>query len=304
MLVEEVAIPGVGLGMGLLRRPDVNVRLRGGVVALHGASRSERSQPLFDHLAETLVPLGYAVLSYDRRAKVTGSDVPLADQATDVRAALTMLTSHLDVPVGLFAFSQGAWAACVAAAMDIGKPERSLVSFLALLGCSGVSPAAQMRFFTDELLRRSGYDGEVRAWARELRLGLEDTFRGLVDPAVTSTALAVASAETWFELTYLPPQMPAPGESWDDMDFDPAAYIARVTCPTLLIYGADEECVPARDSETVWRSNGRRDLTVVYLPRCGHFPVVDGAGQPEPDGPASLSPDYTAALSAWFTAQR
>jgi len=301
VLVEDLAIPGVGLG--LLRRPDVNVLLRGGVVALHGASRSERSQPLFDHLAQTLVPLGYAVLSYDRRAKVNRSDVPLADQAADAREALAMLTTHLDAPVGLFAFSQGAWAACVAAAMDTGPPERSLVSFLALLGCSGVSPAAQMQFFTDELLRRSGYDAEARAQARRLRLGVEETFRGRVDPAVTSAALATACEEPWFDLTYLPPQMPPPDEAWDDMDFDPAADIGRVTCPTLLIYGADEECVPAHESELVWRSTGHRDLTVAYVPRCGHFPVVDGAGQPEPNDPTSLSADYTAALTAWFTPQ-
>ena len=302
MLVDDLAIPRVGLG--LLRLPDVRVRLRGGIVALHGASRSERSQPLFDHLAQTLVPLGYAVLSYDRRVKVNGADVPLTDQVADAREALAMLTAHLDVPVGLFAFSQGAWAACSAAAIDSGASERSLVSFLALLGCSGVSPAAQMQFFTDELLRRSGYDPEVRAQARELRLGLEETFRGKVDPAVTSAALAIASEEPWFDLAYLPSRMPPLEEGWEDMDFDPAAAIGRVTCPTLLLYGADEECVPAPESEAVWRSNGHRDLTVVYLPRCGHLPVVDGAGQPEPNDPASLSPDYTAALTAWFTPQR
>ena len=77
-MTEELAIPG--LGAGLLHRPDTSVRLRGGVVGLHGASHGERSQPLFDHLAETLVPLGYAVLSFDRRSSVNGSDVPLADQ--------------------------------------------------------------------------------------------------------------------------------------------------------------------------------------------------------------------------------
>lgn len=300
--MEEVAVAGVGVG--LLRLPDDGVRVRGGVVALHGASRSERSQPIFDHLAQTLVPLGYAVLSYDRRSSVNGSDVPLADQAADARAALATLATRLDAPVGLFAFSQGAWAACVAAAADSDPGQRSLVSFSALLGCSGVSPASQMRFFTDELLRRAGYDEEVRTHAHALRVSLEGSFRGAVDPAVTSAALIAASEEPWFELAYLPSQMPPSEVSWDDMDFDPSAAIAAVTCPTLLIYGADEECVPAPESEAVWRSNGQRDLTVVYLPRCGHFPVIDGAGQPEPDDPAAYSPDYTAALTTWFASRR
>lgn len=298
MVMEELTVPG--LGVGLLALPDAGVRLRGGIVALHGASRPERSQPLFAHLADTVAPLGYAVLSYDRRAKVNDSDVPLLDQAADARRALAALTSHLESPVGLYGFSQGAWAACVAAAIDAEPSAPALVSFLVLLGCSGVSPAEQMRYFTDEQLRRSGYDATARARAHELRLGLEETFRGAVDPAVTSAALTAAAREPWFELTYLPPDMPPPEVSWDDMDYDPAAEIARITCPTLLIYGADEECVPAPESEAVWRAAGERDLTVVHLPGCGHLPVVDGQGRPEPDDPASYSPDYTAALATWF----
>jgi uncharacterized protein len=298
VVTEELAIPGVGAG--LLRRPDAGVPLLGGIVGLHGASGPERRQPLFDHLAETVVPLGYAVLTYDRRASVDGSDVPLDDQSADAREALTALTNRLGARVGLFAFSQGAWAACVAAGIDAAPSEPALVSFLILLGCSGVSPAAQMRFYTDELLRRSGYDAQVRARAHELRVGFEQTVRRVVDPAVTSAALVAARDEPWFELTYLPPEMPA-GSSWDDMDFDPAVHIARVTCPTLLIYGEDEECVPAPDSEAVWRSHGDRDLTVVYLPRCGHFPVVDGAGGPEPTDTTSFSPAYTDALATWLT---
>jgi len=296
--VEELGIPGVGVA--LLRTPGSDVPLRGGVVALHGASRPERSQPLFEHLGETLTPLGYAVLSYDRRASVNDSDVPLADQSADARAALRALRTHLDSRVGLFGFSQGAWAACVAAATDAESPGPALVSFLALLGCSGVSPAVQMQFYTDELLRRSGYDTDVRERARQLRLGLEDVFRG-AESGLTPAALAAATGEPWFGLTYLPTEMPPPGYTWDDMDFDPAPQIARVTCPTLLLYGADEECVPAPQSEAVWRAQGARDLTVVHLPRCGHFPVVDGAGRPEPSDTAAYSPDYTDALTAWFS---
>jgi uncharacterized protein len=293
VLVDELEIPGVGTG--LLRRPERDVPLEGGMVALHGASRPERSQPLFDHLAEVATSVGYAVLSYDRRPSVGGSDVPLADQSDDARAALAILRMQLETPVGLFAFSQGAWAACVAAG---DAPDE--VDFLMLLGCSGVSPAVQMRFFTDELLRRAGYGAEVRGRALELRLGLENMLRG-GGPGVTSASLAAAKEEPWFSLTYLPTEAPAPGDDWEDMDFDPTSHIARVTCPTLLIYGADEECVPADPSEAVWRSNGDRDLTVVRLPGCGHFPVVGGAGGPEPTSVDSFSADYTSALVSWLS---
>src|SRR4051794_5012142 len=244
MRVEEVSIPGIGTG--LLRQPDTHVSLRAALVALHGASRPQRSQPLFDHLAEVLTPLGCAVLTYDRRASRAGNDVPLTDQSADARTALRMLSGHLRVRVGLYAFSQGAWAASVAASLN-QDGEQCLVSFLALLGCSGVSPAVQMRYFTDENLRRSGYAADVRAKARELRIGLENAFRGRADRRDISAMLAAASQEPWFRLTYLPSEMPPQGVTWDDMDFDPAAVIARVRCPTLLIYGADEECVPAAE---------------------------------------------------------
>jgi uncharacterized protein len=270
------------------------------VVALHGASLPQRSQPLFDHLAQTLTPLGFAVLSYDRRPSVNESDVPLAAQSADARVALAVLSSELGTRAGLYGFSQGAWAACLAAAADDTSSGPPLVSFLALLGCSGVSPAAQMRYFTDEQLRRAGYDAQVRARSLELRAAMEQTFRGEADPAATSAALRAASGEPWFELAYLPSEMPPADQTWDDMDLDPAVSIARVTCPTLLLYGADEECVPAAESEAVWRAFGVRELTVAQLPGCGHLPVVAGCGRSEPHDPDDLSRDYTEALRSWF----
>lgn len=83
---------------------------------------------------------GKRALRYDRRPHVEG-DVPLALQASDAIAAAGVLRERFgDVPVGLWGFSQGAWAAPLAAAL---YPDQ--VSFLALVSGSGVSPAAQMR---------------------------------------------------------------------------------------------------------------------------------------------------------------
>ena len=85
------------------------------------------------------------------------------------------------------------------------------------------------------------------------------------------------------------------------MDFEPSGDIARVTCPTLLIYGAEEECVPAPESEAVWRAVGKRDLTVVYLPGCGHFPVVEGCGRPSRMIHPTSAPTTLLRLTSWFT---
>ena len=99
MVTIDVELPGIA-GPGLLREPRGDRPPRGGVVALHGASRGEREQPLFDHLARTLVPLGYAVLSYDRRPRVAGADVPLTEQSDDARSAAAFLERRLDDEVG------------------------------------------------------------------------------------------------------------------------------------------------------------------------------------------------------------
>jgi hypothetical protein len=270
------------------------------VVALHGAALPQREQPLFEHLARVLTPLGHAVLTYERRGSESG-DTPLGVQADDALAAVSALRAEIDSPVGVFGFSQGAWAAALAASRS------DEVAFLALVGCCGVSPAVQMRFYTDELLRRAGYGIEDRDRLRALRLALEDVIRGDGDRQRAGELLAAAVAEPWFPLAYLSAELPAPDERWHDMDYDPEPTFASVTCPTLLIYGADEECVPAEASKQAWRraarTASRSDLTIVDLPACGHFPAAAEASADLAFPVADISADYTAALERWFVAR-
>jgi pimeloyl-ACP methyl ester carboxylesterase len=297
MRTSEIAIPTLA-GPGLLVLPDDDVPVRGGVVPLHGAAFPQRDQPLFEHLARTLTPLGYAVLSFDRRRSPDGDDTALTVQATDALAAVETLAARTGSPVGLFGFSQGAWAAA------LGASRSSDVAFLALVGGSGVSPALQMRYYTDELLRRAGHGQEARAQLLAVRIAVEDVLRGAGDREVAAHLLAAAASEPWFPMAYLPPELPSPDDRWADMDYDPAPTLSRVTCPTLLVYGADEECIPPEASKEVWRRaatvSGNADVTVVDLPGCGHIPVE---GEP-PVGldftVSDLSPAYTAALHRWF----
>lgn len=284
---------------GLFRLPDDGVRLRGIVVALHGAALPDRQQPLFEHLAQTLTPLGYALLSFDRRPAEGDDDVPLVVQATDALAASSALSREISAPVGLFGFSQGAWAAALAASQS---PE---VAFLVVLGCSGVSPAAQMRYFTDEALRRAGFGETDRAQARQLRLAMEDVLRGVGDRVRTAELLSEAVRRPWFDLVYLPAELPDASETWADMDHDPEQTFQGVRCPTLAMYGADEETVPAKESSAVWRraaqESGNAEVTIVELPGCGHFPATPRSLVEVLSIPISeISTDYSATLRAWF----
>src|SRR5690349_19850680 len=155
--------------------------VRGGLVPLHPASEPSRDQFLIRHLAEILPPRGVAVLRFDRREYSVDRDVPLALQAKD---ALIMLHELRQVPgvgnapLGLWGFSQGAWAAPLAASM---APDA--VAFLALIASTGVSPARQMRYGTAKQLRRAGYGSTAHSALANLRAAYEDYLRGHAERA-------------------------------------------------------------------------------------------------------------------------
>jgi hypothetical protein len=296
MRSTEVAVPTLD-GPGLLRLKDGELAARAGVVALHGASYPERDQPLFEHLARTVTPLGYAVLTYDRRPSADGGDTPLDVQAVDALAAVAWLREEIGAPAGLYGFSQGAWAAALAASRS------AQVAFLAVVGCCGVSPAVQMRYYTDELLRRAGYGEADRALLRAARLATEAVLRGEGDRDHTAELLGEAATRPWFPMAYLPSEPHPPDARWPDMDYDPEPAFAAVSCPALLLYGADEECVPAEESKAAWlraaQVSGNTDLTITDLDGCGHFPA---SSTPE-DGQydvSDISPVYTDTLLSWF----
>jgi pimeloyl-ACP methyl ester carboxylesterase len=136
---------------------------------------------------------------------------------------------------------------------------------------------------------------------------MEDVLRGNGDRDRTARLLAQAASEPWFSMAYLDPAMPSPEERWHDLDYDPEPTFRAVSCPTV-IYGADEECVPAGDSKAAWmraaQVAGNSEPTIVDLPGCGHFPAASEASA-DLDFPVScISPDYTAALQDWFLASR
>ncbi|HVQ87885.1 MAG TPA: alpha/beta hydrolase, partial [Actinomycetes bacterium] len=254
----------------LFRTPDASTTIRGGVVALHGSSLPQRDQPIFKHLAQSLNPLGFVVLSFDRRPW-PGDDTPLEVQTEDALQAVHSLRNKISAPVGLFGFSQGAWSASLAASRD------PTVAFLLLVGCSGVSPAEQMRFYSDELLRRSGFSSADRAKQLALRIGFERLYRGDGDRTTTGDLLQEALEEPWFKAAYDEGELPAPGVLWRDIDYDPEPAFTKVMVPTLLLYGSDEECVPAAASKVVWSRaadiSGNQQITIIDIPNCGHFPA-------------------------------
>ncbi|MFG3698953.1 alpha/beta hydrolase family protein [Micromonospora sp. NPDC047620] len=262
---------------------------RGALAVLHGSHAGTRSHFLYEHLARLLPPAGIAVLRYDRRPRFDGHDVPLTAQADDAAAALDVLRRQVgDVPVGLWGFSQGAWAAALTAS-------RHRVDFLVLVGCSGVSPARQMRYATAEQLRRHGYGDADLAHLSRLRRVAETYLRGGLPRSVAQAELDAAVERPWFPLVFLPREVPEPG-AWADMDFDPEPVFAELSCPVLLCYGETDAWIPIEESLAVWRRAARAaELTVARLTGCDHAPTLD-----EADDLAGVSPQYEQALLSWL----
>ncbi len=288
----QIVSEGVTL-TATLTMPDGPVR--SGTIPLHPASEPSRDQFLFRHLGEILPPRGVSVLRYDRRASVDGSDIPLELQAKDALAALQtlhMIQGVGDAPLGLWGFSQGAWAAPLVASM---APDA--VAFLALIASTGVSPARQMRYGTAEQVRRAGYGEDALAELAELRAAYEDYLRGQAERAITQALIDRMTGRPWFPLAYVPDELPEQG-AWEDMDFDPEPIFAHVTCPTLLFYGEDDEWTPADESIAVWRRAAAGEVAVVRLPGASHHPTLHGGRDI-----ASISPLYTQTLLDWIEAR-
>jgi uncharacterized protein len=263
-------------------------RILGGVVPLHPAEDPSRHHYLLRHLAEVLPAQGVAVLRYDRRPTEDGRDVPLALQAEDARTAmaeLRRLTGRVELPVGVWGFSQGAWAAMIAAAE---------ASFLVTVSAAAVSPAEQMRYGTRRQLIEAGYGDDELEQLDELRAAFEDYLRGVRSRAELQPLVASAAEAPWFELAWVPRQLPEP-DHWPDMDFDPGKALGRLPCPVLAFFGEDDEWVPVDASIDRFRSAAERagnSLTVARVPGTTHEPVLAASG--------AVSPLYEQTLVSWL----
>ncbi|WP_112248662.1 alpha/beta hydrolase family protein [Kribbella monticola] len=266
--------------------------VRAGVVALHGSGNSSYRQVIFEHLANTLAPLGVAVLSFEREPWPRDDvDIPYDVQAAGAVAAYEVLKSYYDVPTGFWGVSQGTWIAALAAQR---LPE---TAFMLLLGCSGVSPAEQMRHATIESVRRAGYDEAAVAAAVEIRDQVADLLRGKLDRAPVDELLRRQADQPWFDLAGIPVDLGEELPLWHEIDFASEPLYATVTCPVLLIHGEDEANLPVPETLEVWgraaAASGNTQIESVRIPGVGHWP-----GSPD-RSLEGISADYTEILRDW-----
>lgn len=266
-------------------------------MALHGAAHGTRAHPLYRHLHALLPPLGVGVLTFDRRGEGASTGEPsrgrLDVQADDALALAAALPART---VGLWGWSQGAWAAPLAASRS------RRIAFLVLLASTGVSPAAQMRYATAEQVRRAGFDEGAVAAALALRARLEAWVDGDAAPGLAGDLARAAATAPWWQHAWLPDGLPPDGPGADalraearaELRFEPEPVFAATRVPTLLVYGDDDGWSPVPESIAAWRRARADGVELHVLPGTGHEPRR---------GDGAIDPAYARLLAAWVPAR-
>lgn len=268
----------------------------GGIVTLHGATAPERHFFLYRHLAEVAAEAGWAVLRYDRRPWGRGT-IPFDVQAADALAATRHLAALADLPadrVGLWGVSQGAWSATVAASIE------PTAAFVILVGFSGWTPGRQMRYATTNFLTHAGHDQAAVDEMLDLRATLEAFLRGDEDREAAQAHIDRLRGRPWFDLAYVPAELPPLDEVTFPglFDFEPAEALEQVQCPLLAIWGTEDDEVPPEESLEVVRraraeASGRTDVHL--LDGVGHTLTRDDRYDT-----GLLDPRYAPLIRTWL----
>lgn len=269
------------------------------VVFVHGSGAEGRWASRF--LATQLASHGIAALIYDKRGvgESTGDWRQAApeDLARDAAAAVARLHQESRIDgrrIGVHGHSQGGTLApmVVAQSSDVafviasagaGLPMDSVEIFSVLNawypGASSAKDSADLRDYVGELVAVA-YRGRPRARLDSLASALRD--------------------RAWF----VPP--PAPDNSYWTFSklyaqYEPLTWWAQVRVPVLLVYGENDQRVPARESasriaSTLARNPSNVDVTVRIFPGADHtFRMPPGPG-----GWPVTAADYVPSLLRWL----
>lgn len=273
------------------------------VVFLHGSGAEGRWASRF--LAIQLASHGIAALIFDKRG-VGGStgdwrQAALDDLAGDAVAAIVRLQQEPRIDrrrIGIHGHSQGGTLAPLVAA------RAQHVAFVIGSAAAGVPTDSSEIFSILNSVYPSASTSEdsatARAYVSEL---VAVAYHGRSRQRLDSLAAALKD-RPWF---FAPP--PNENAYWTFSklfaEYDPLAWWARVHVPVLLVYGSNDQRVPAgesaaRISATLLRTAHNADVTVRILPGADHtFRLPPGAS-----GWPRTAPDYMATLLNWLDLRR
>lgn len=273
------------------------------VVFLHGSGAEGRWASRF--LATELASHGIAALIFDKRG-VGGSSgdwrlATLEDLAGDGSAAVARLQREPRIDrgrIGIHGHSQGGTLAPLVAARS------TQVAFVIGSAAAGVPPdSAEIFSILNSVYPRAATADDsaaARSYVGEL-VGV--AYHGHARQRLDSLAASYRDRRWYFA----PPAADDGYWSFSRLlgRYDPLAWWARIRVPVLLVYGSDDQRVPASESAariaaTVLRNFPDVDITVRILPGADHtFRLPPG-----PSGWPITAPDYLPSLLSWLTLRR
>ena len=302
---HEVIFPSKGVDMaGTEYSPSVKKKRLPAIVIVHGSGYSDRDSPYYQKLAFTLVNLGFVVLLPDKRGSGrSGGDWRQADfneLADDALAGLDALRADPAVDrnrVGLLGMSQGGWIVPLAASKN---PE---VRFVVDLSGTSVRPEEQVIHEVTEDLRGRGIREPDVQRIVELHQLLFDYFgtggheqaQAYIDEydQLSKTNLADIVKE-------FPRDPYGPDIQWARKiyGFDPLVLWQHLRCPSLIVFGAEDEkhLIPVSESvarlKKIGANEPRSKLTVKTIAGTGHT-LGNQSG-------TDFHPELKSTLSRWL----
>ncbi|MBV9718366.1 MAG: alpha/beta hydrolase [Candidatus Eremiobacteraeota bacterium] len=281
---------------------------RATVILIHGNDNETRDM---GYLIPMFALNGVNVVSYDQRGtgESTGSwrENGPEQRATDVSAIYDALQREPLVDakrIGLWAFSNGGWSAPI---VSLQRP----IAFMMLVGAPASSIANNIYYEIRQEGPHRGFDSATTDQAVETMRVLLDAVAGIGSWENAARQYDAVRNQPWLAALNLSRTMkiPPPQRRIDALRradiYDPSQTLARVTVPTLALYGALDRAVDtAHDAPVLQRAfkkAGMTDFTLHIYPHAGHSLFVSQTGYPDQRSvPRRRVPGYVQTMLGWL----
>jgi len=299
------------------------------VVLLTGSGAEDRDENIFGFkvfkvIADRLTRDGIAVLRFDDRG-VGGSsgsqtDCTTEDYAGDAIAGVRLLRADVRIDaghIGILGHSEGALAASIAASQDPSE-----IAAVVLLAGPGLKGDSLIRSQIVALAHNSGESDETIRKNLSLQNTVYEAIRTGADLVDVRSKLSAAMARSFhamsaedrraigdsaaFVASSVERTLAGAQSRWFRrfIDLDPVAYLQRLQCPVLALFGErDQQVYPALNMPPVQTALSRnKDATLTVIPGVNHLFQLTQTGSPAEYGnlPKEFAPGVLDTISGWL----
>lgn len=277
------------------------------VILITGSGPQDRNEALFGHkpflvLSDHLTRQGIAVLRVDDRgvggSSGNSSDSTSLDFATDVLAGIDFLKKRAEIDssrIGLIGHSEGGLIAPIVAAQSKD------VAFIVMMAGTGV-PGEEILYEQAAAVQRAmGASQDTIDQNRDVQRKIFAVMKTETDPQVIHTKVAAIAGpgeankvtSKWFRAF---------------LSLDPRPYLAKVTCPALVLNGSLDTQVIAKQNlpeiEKALQTAENKKYKIVELPQLNHLfqTARTGALSEYSQIDETIAPVALHTISAWILA--